>query len=82
MTNKELQAINNLYIKLMEKENRTEAEEAQYNYLDKLLTYIRLYTTAKRMGNKNPDGNFLVKDAKSRMEEAQANMHRIMDATN
>ena len=82
MTKNEFQAVNALYIKLMEKgkENRTEQEELQYTYLDKLITYIRLRSTAIRMGNKNPDDNFMVKDAKSRMEEAQRNMNNAMNA--
>lgn len=79
MTNTEFEAINTLYIKLLKKgeENRTELEQAKYLYLDKLLTYIHLRATAKDMGNKNPDDNFLVKDAKQRMEVAQKKMHEI-----
>ena len=80
MTNAEFKAVNELYIRLMEKgeENRTKEEEAKYLYLDKLITYIRLRSQAIRMGNKNPDGNFMIQDAKKRMEEAQKNMNEIM----
>ena len=80
MTKNEFQAVKTLYVRLAEKgeENRTEKEQAQYIYLDKLLTYINLRGMAINMGNKNPDGNFMVKDAKEKMEEAQRNMHRVM----
>ena len=61
----------------MEKENRTELEEAEYLYLDKLISYIDLYTTARQMGNKNPDNNFLVSGAKKKMEEAQKRMQEV-----
>ena len=82
MTQTEFEAINALYIKLLKKgaEHRTEEEEAKYIYLDCLLTYLHLKAEAKRMGNNNPDDNFLVKDAKARMETAQENMHKKLSA--
>ena len=83
MTKIEFEAANALYIKLLKKgeENRSEEEEAKYLYLDKLLTYIHLRAEAKRMGNKNPDENFLIKDAKERMESAQRNMREKIGLT-
>lgn len=80
MTKTEYAAVRALYLQLLNKgkENRTEVEEVQYLYLDKLMTYINLRATAKQMGNKNPDDNFLVKDAKEKMEEAQREMHKVM----
>ena len=80
MTKNEFQAVKTLYCRLAEKgeENRDEKEQVQYIYLDKLLTYINLRGVAINMGNKNPDSNFMVKDAKEKMEEAQKNMHKVM----
>lgn len=79
MTKTEYAAVRNLYITLLEKENRNEVEEAQYLYLDKMMTYISLRSQAIRMGNKNPDGNFLVKDAKERMEQAEQRLREIKE---
>ena len=80
MTDLEYKAVNELYIKLLNKgEDRTELEEAKYLYLDKLITYIRLRSMAVRMGNKNPDENVLVKDAKQRMASAQKEMKTLFE---
>lgn len=80
MTKTEYEAVRSLYLKLLDKgkENRTEVEEAQYLYTDKLLNYISLRAQAKNMGNKNPDDNFLVKSAKKNMELAQAHLKEVI----
>lgn len=79
MTKTEYEAIRSLYIKLMNKKNRTEVEEAKYLYIDKIMTYINLRAEAKRMGNKNPDDNFVIKRAKEHMESAQKRLAEVTE---
>lgn len=79
MTKTEYEAIRILYIKLLNKKDRTEVEEAQYLYIDKIMTYINLRAEAKRMGNKNPDDNFIIKNAKKHMEQAEQHLREITE---
>lgn len=71
MTKQEYQQIRYKYVKLAEKENKSELEELEYTYLDKVITYIDLRNNAIKMGNKTPDENFLIKDVKECMMKAQ-----------
>ena len=71
MTYGELNQITKQYILLCEKENLSEKEELECNFYDKLLVYVGLFRQAKEMGNKDPESNFLVANAKKRLAEAQ-----------
>ena len=71
MTNAEYQAIYKLYIKLSEKEEKTEGENLQYEYCDAIINYCNLKSMAKQMGNKKPDDNFMVANARERMLKAE-----------
>ena len=78
MTKSEYVAIRKLYVKLMEKgENRTELEDARYRYADALINYVNVRATAIQCGNKHPDDNFLVKEAKARTEDAQKRLREL-----
>lgn len=83
MTKTEYAELRSLYLELFEKgeENRTELEQTQYQYLDKVLTYISLRSTAIKMGNKNPDDNLLIKDAKEKLDAAQKRMCEVFQRT-
>lgn len=50
-----------------------------YNYLDKVITYVDLRKTAIECGNKNPDDNFMVKDAKERMMKAIEKLEELKE---
>jgi hypothetical protein len=53
----------NRLLELADKKDRTELEELEYNYLDKLQNLNGLIALAKSMGNKNYQNNFMIKDA-------------------
>lgn len=83
MTKSEYVAIRKLYVELMEKgENRTEIEEARYCYADALINYVNARAAAIQCGNKHPDDNFLVKEAKARTEDAQKRLRELTDFLN
>lgn len=71
MTNAEYKAIHTLYLKLLEKQERTEYENLQYKYCDAIISYVEIRKTAIQMGNKNPDDNFVVANARERMLKAE-----------
>ena len=71
MTRQEYNSIRATHAELSRKENRSEKEQALYIYLDCIIQYVTLRECAIRMGNKTPDNNFLIKDAKEKMETAK-----------
>lgn len=79
MTNQEWKNVNEQYIELVKKgENRTEVEELRYSYLDKIITVVNLTSQAKRMGNKHPEENFLIKNATQKMREAEQKLRAYL----
>jgi len=87
MTTAEYRKIKERYISLAEKKEEkekegkglTEREDAMYNYLDRVITYVDLRKTAIECGNKNPDDNFMVKDAKERMMKAMEKLEELAE---
>lgn len=74
MTKAEWEQVNDQYIALLKKDNRTQLDELRYQYLDKIITYVTLLHEARNMGNKHPEGNFLIKNAKQKMESAESKL--------
>lgn len=80
MTKAEWEQVNDQYIALLKKENRTQLEELRYLYLDKIITYVTLIHDARNMGNKHPEDNFLIKNAKQKMEAAEARLREYINS--
>ena len=80
MTKAEWEQVNDQYIALLKKENRTQLEELRYLYLDKIITYVTLTHEARNMGNKHPEDNFLIKNAKQKMESAEARLREYINS--
>lgn len=57
-------------LQLTPKEQRNERFELELDYISALYQWATLRNEAIRMGNKNPDGNCLIKDAKKQVDEA------------
>ncbi len=79
MTKAEWEQVNDQYIALLKKENRTQLEELRYLYLDKIITYVTLTHEARNMGNKHPEDNFLIKNAKQKMESAESKLRAYIN---
>lgn len=79
MTKAEWEQVNDQYITLLKKENRTHLEELRYLYLDKIITYVTLIHEARNMGNKRPDDNFIIKNAKQKMKVAEARLREYIN---
>ena len=60
------------YLELMNKSNRTELENLEYNFLDKVQNLDNLITMAEKMGNKNWRNNFMIKDSFEQYKKAKA----------
>lgn len=71
MTKEEWNYVNEQYVLLSNKKDRSVIEELQYDYFDKLITYTSLVRQAKELGNKNPQDNCLVADAREHVEKAE-----------
>ena len=82
MTKAEWEQVNDQYIALLNKENRTQLDELRYRYLDKIITYATLIHEARNMGNKRPDDNFIIKNAKQKMEAAEAKLREYINLIN
>ena len=80
MTKAEWEQVNDQYIALLKKENRTQLEELRYLYLDKIITYVTLTHEARNMGNKRPDDNFIIKNAKQKMKVAEARLREYINS--
>jgi len=80
MTKAEWEQVNDQYIALLNKDNRTQLEELRYLYLDKIITYVTLTHEARNMGNKRPDDNFIIKNAKQKMEVAEARLREYINS--
>ena len=80
MTRTEWEQVNDQYIALLNKENRTQLEELRYLYLDKIITYVTLTHEARSMGNKHPEDNFLIKNAKQKMEAAETRLREYINS--
>lgn len=80
MTKAEWDQVNDQYIALLKKENRTQLEELRYLYLDKIITYVTLTHEARSMGNKRPDDNFIIKNAKQKMKVAEARLREYINS--
>lgn len=80
MTKAEWEQVNDQYIALLKKENRTQLEELRYLYLDKIITYVTLTHEARNMGNKRPCDNFIIKNAKQKMEVAEARLREYINS--
>lgn len=80
MTKAEWEQVNDQYIALLNKENRTQLEELRYQYLDKIITYVTLIHEARNMGNKHPEDNFFIKSAKQKMEVAEARLREYINS--
>lgn len=80
MTRTEWEQVNDQYIALLKKENRTQLEELRYLYLDKIITYVTLIHDARNMGNKHPEDNFLIKNAKQKMEAAETRLREYINS--
>ena len=80
MTKAEWEQVNDQYIALLKKGNRTQLEELRYLYLDKIITYVTLTHEARNMGNKRPDDNFIIKNAKQKMEVAEARLREYINS--
>lgn len=80
MTRTEWEQVNDQYIALLNKENRTQLEELRYLYLDKIITYVTLTHEARSMGNKHPENNFLIKNAKQKMEAAETRLREYINS--
>lgn len=78
MTTAEWKSVNEQFATLLHKKDRSELEELRYKYLDKIITYVSLIHQAKEMGNRNPQGNFLIQNAKARMEEAERKLREFI----
>ena len=78
MTNSEYKYIISQHTKLAETENRTELENLRYRYCDKVINYVELVKTARSIGNKHPENNFLIKDAACRMKEAEQKLREYL----
>lgn len=80
MTKSEYRKMREQYVILTTKKKiygLTELEDALCNYYDKIITYVDLRQTAVECGNKNPDDNFLIKNAKERMMKAKEKLEGI-----
>ena len=82
MTKAEYEAVECIYLKLLNKKDRTELEEAKYLYCDKIMNYVSLRATAREMGNKNPDDNWIIKRAKENIEIARRNLQEVVRKQN
>lgn len=80
MTNAEWEQVNDQYIALLKKENRTQLDELRYLYLDKIITYATLIHEARNMENKHPEDNFLIKKAKQKMETAEVRLREYISS--
>ena len=80
MTKAEWEQVNDQYIALLNKENRTQLDELRYQYLDKIITYATLIHEARNMGNKHPEENFFIKKAKQKMELAESNLRAYINS--
>ena len=80
MTKAEWEQVNDQYITLLKKENRTQLEELRYLYLDKIITYVTLTHEARNMGNKRPDDNIIIKNARQKMEAAEARLREYINS--
>lgn len=78
MTKAEWEQVNDQYITLLNKENRTQLDELRYLYLDKIITYVTLIHEARNMGNKHPEDSFLIKNAKQKMETAEVRLREYI----
>ena len=58
---------------------RTEVEEASYKYCDRALTYLHMKEMAFELGNKNPDNNFMVKNALKLCKEAERELKDLLE---
>ena len=68
----------NRLCELMEKENKTELEELEYDFLESTYELNGLIKTAKQLGNKNWQNNFMIKDALTRYEQAKAKYQKAI----
>lgn len=80
MTKAEWEQVNDQYIALLNKENRTQLDELRYRYLDKIITYATLIHEARNMGNKHPEENFFIKKAKQKMELAESELRAYINS--
>ena len=80
MTKAEWEQVNDQYIALLNKENRTQLDELRYRYLDKIITYATLIHEARNMGNKHPEDNFFIKKAKQKMELAESKLRAYINS--
>lgn len=80
MTKAEWEQVNDQYIALLHKDNRTQLDELRYQYLDKIITYVTLTHEARNMGNKHPEDNFLIKNAKQKMEAAETRLREYINS--
>lgn len=80
MTKAEWEQVNDQYIALLNKDNRTQLDELRYQYLDKIITYVTLIHEARSMGNKRPEDNFLIKNAKQKMEAAETRLREYINS--
>lgn len=80
MTKAEWKQVNDQFIALLQKKDRTELEELRYQYLDKVITLVTLTHEARSMGNKHPEDNFLIKNAKQKMEAAETRLREYINS--
>lgn len=80
MTKAEWRQVNDQFVSLLQKKDRTELEELRYQYLDKIITYVTLTHEARSMGNKHPEDNFLIKNAKQKMEAAETRLREYINS--
>jgi len=80
MTKAEWRQVNDQFVALLQKKDRTELEELRYQYLDKIITYVTLTHEARSMGNKHPEDNFLIKNAKQKMEAAETRLREYINS--
>lgn len=79
MTKAEWKQVNDQFIALLQKKSRTELEELRYQYLDKVITLVTLTHEARNMGNKRPCDNFIIKNARQKMEVAEARLREYIN---
>ena len=80
MTKAEWDQVNDLYIALLNKDNRTQFDELRYRYLDKIITYVTVIREARNMGNKHPEDNFFIKNAKQQMDLAESKLRAYINS--
>lgn len=80
MTKAEWRQVNDQFVAILQKKDRTELEELRYQYLDKIITYVTLTHEVRSMGNKHPEDNFLIKNAKQKMEAAETRLREYINS--